>query len=256
MIKTKAAVIIMIAPLAFTGCGTEIRQNDVSVPDILVENLEVHTKDSTLLETNRPTVTTSIVTTSVVTTSTTQKTTTSTSTTSTVSITSTTNTTKAQTMESELITEPIETESVVEVVEPWVKGYDTEESESYDAPQESAHGDLIRIDMRGTYYAPGSWNQYSATGGSGHALIDCNYGGDGYAKGSIASGYLYNLLGYYANGGRTTVWLCVDGYPEMSGLYYLDDSSGADVIDFFYSSNSNCQFSQAGVVSVDVYYAN
>lgn len=251
MIKTKAAVIIMIAPLAFTGCGTEILQSDVSVPDVLVENLEVHTKDRTLLETNRPTVTTSIVTTS-----TTQKTTTSTSTTSTASITSTTTTTKAQTMESELITEPIETESVFEWVEPWVEDYETEESESYDAPQESAHGDLIRIGMRGTYYAPGSWNQYSAIGGSGHSLIDCNYGGDGYAKGSIASGYLYNLLGYYANGGRTTVWLCVDGYPEMSGLYYLDDSSGADVIDFFYSSNSNCQFSQAGVVSVDVYYAN
>ena len=251
MIKTKAAVIIMIAPLAFTGCGTEILQSDVSVPDVLVENLEVHTKDRTLLETNRPTVTTSIVTTS-----TTQKTTTSTSTTSTASITSTTTTTKAQTMESELITEPIETESVFEWVEPWVEDYETEESESYDAPQERAHGDLIRIGMRGTYYAPGSWNQYSAIGGSGHSLIDCNYGGDGYAKGSIASGYLYNLLGYYANGGRTTVWLCVDGYPEMSGLYYLDDSSGADVIDFFYSSNSNCQFSQAGVVSVDVYYAN
>lgn len=251
MIKTKAAVIIMIAPLAFTGCGTEILQSDVSVPDVLVENLEVHTKDRTLLETNRPTVTTSIVRTS-----TTQKTTTSTSTTSTASITSTTTTTKAQTLESELITEPIETESVFEWVEPWVEDYETEESESYDATQESAHGDLIRIGMRGTYYAPGSWNQYSAIGGSGHSLIDCNYGGDGYAKGSIASGYLYNLLGYYANGGRTTVWLCVDGYPEMSGLYYLDDSSGADVIDFFYSSNSNCQFSQAGVVSVDVYYAN
>jgi hypothetical protein len=159
-------------------------------------------------------------------------------------------------MESELITEPIETESVVEVVEPWIEDYETKESESYDAPQESAHGDLIRIGMRGTYYAPGSWNRYSATGGSGHALMDCNYGGDGYAKGSIACGYLYNLLGYYANGGRTTVWLCVDGYPEMSGLYYLDDSSGADVIDFFYSANGNCPFSLAGVVSVDVYYAN
>lgn len=246
MIKTKSAILIMIAALAFTGCGPDTPQSDTDSSDILVENLEVCTEDNFRLETNRLTFTTS----------TTQQTTTSTSTTSTISTTTTTTTTIARTTESALITEPVETELIVEVVEPVVDDYEPDEPEPYGAPQEGAPGDLIRSGMRGTYYAPGSWNGYSATGGSGRALMDCNYGGDGYAKGSIASGYLYNLLGYYANEGRTTVWLYVEGYPEMDGLYYLDDCSGADVIDFFYSANSNCQFSWAGVVSVDVYYAS
>lgn len=246
MIKTKSAISIMIATLAFTGCGADIPQSGMEASDVLVEDLEVCTEISTRLETNRL----------IVTTSTTQKPTTSASTTSTTTTITTTSTTTAQTTESELITEFVETESVVEEFEPAVEEYELDESEPYEAPQEGVPGDLIQSGMRGTYYAPGDWNGYSETGGSGRALMDCNYGGDGYAKGSIASGYLYNLLGYYANGGRTTVWLCVDSYPEMNGFYYLDDCSGADVIDFFYSANSNCQFSWAGVVSVDVYYAN
>lgn len=120
----------------------------------------------------------------------------------------------------------------------------------------SSAGSLIRSGMRGTYYAPGRWNGYSSTGGSGRHLLDCSYGGDGYAKGSIASGYLYDLLGYSSNGNRTAVWLEISGYAEMSGIYYLDDCSGADVIDFYYDQKSNCQFSYAGVVSVDAYYIN
>lgn len=247
MIKTKSAIFIMIATLAFTGCGADIPQSGMEASDVLVEDLEVCTEISTRLETNRL----------IVTTSTTQKPTTSASTISTKTTTITTTlATTAQTTESELITEFVETESVIEAVEPVVEEYESDEPEPYETTQDGAPGDLIQSGMRGTYYAPGDWNGYSETGGSGRALMDCNYGGDGYAKGSIASGYLYNLLGYYANGGRTTVWLCVDGYPEMNGLYYLDDCSGADVIDFFYSANSNCQFSWAGVVSVDVYYAN
>jgi hypothetical protein len=117
-------------------------------------------------------------------------------------------------------------------------------------------GSLIRSNMRGTYYSPGGWNGYSSMGGSGRYLLDCSYGGDGYAKGSIASGYLYDILGYSSNGSRTAVWLEISGYAEMSGIYYLDDCSGADVIDFYYDQTSNCQFSYAGVVSVDAYYIN
>lgn len=117
-------------------------------------------------------------------------------------------------------------------------------------------GSLIRSNMRGTYYSPGGWNGYSSMGGSGRYLLDCSYGGDGYAKGSIASGYLYDILGYSSNGGRTAVWLEISDYDEMSGIYYLDDCSGADVIDFYYNQHSNCQFNYAGVVSVDVYYVN
>ena len=187
------------------------------------------------------TTSTSLTTTSttLTTTATTVKTTTSTTSTTTVVTTA----------------EPIETETetIVEIeTEPETEAPMPEPIET----AEETPGDLIRGGMRGTYYAPGSWNNCSATGGSGRALLDCNYGGDGYAKGSIASGYLYNLLGYYQNGGRTTVWLEVSGYSDMNGLYYLDDCSGADVIDFFYNANGNCQFNYDGVVSVDVYYAN
>lgn len=169
-----------------------------------------------------------------------------TSTTTTTPTTTTTLVTKAELIQTEIeATVQIETEPRTEASMP----------ELVETP-EGNPGALIRRGMRGTYYAPGSWNNYSATGGSGRALLDCNYGSDGYAKGSIASGYLYNLLGYYQNNGRTTVWLNVNGYPDMNGLYYLDDCSEADVIDFFYNANGNCQFCYAGVVSVDVYYAS
>lgn len=241
MIKIKSTILILIVTLSLTGFGADTPQDDSSTSDVLFEDLEVCTSDTTRFETNHLTLTLS----------TTQNPTTSASTASTT----TTTTTAIQTAEPELVTEPVETEAPVEVVEPVVEDCEPDEPKSYEASPE-AHGDLIRISMRGTYYAPGRWNRYSTTGGSGRSLMDCNHGGDGYAKGSIASGYLYNLLGYYSNGGRTTVWLNVDGYPDMNGLYYLDDCSGADVIDFFYSANRNCQFSRAGVVSVDVYYAN
>lgn len=170
----------------------------------------------------------------------------------------TTSTTQATTTSMQLTTEG--TESITELA--------TEcQSESIETKAEldiveiieepvaaSSAGSLIRSGMRGTYYTPGGWNGYSSMGGSGRNLLDCSYGGDGYAKGSIASGYLYDVLGYSSNGNRTAVWLEISGYSEMSGIYYLDDCSGADVIDFYYDQTSNCQFSYAGVVSVDAYY--
>ena len=248
MIKIKSTILSLIVTLSLTGFGADTPQNDSSTSDVLFEDSEVCTADITRFETNHLTLTMS----------TTQNPTTSASTASTIlttTTTTTTTTTAVQTKEPELVTEPAKTEAPVEVAEPVVENCEPDEPKSYEASQE-ASGDPIRIGMRGTYYAPGRWNRYSTTGGSGRSLMDCNHGGDGYAKGSIASGYLYNLLGYYSNGGRTTVWLNVDGYPDMNGLYYLDDCSGADVIDFFYSANRNCQFSRAGVVSVDVYHAN
>ena len=246
MIKTKSALLVLMTTVAFTGCGSDIPLNDAGASDVLVEESEACIEVLPSFETTRL----------IFTTSTTQSTTATTTTTAAATTTALTTTTEAQTeieTQTEVVTEP-------EYVEPepteTSEEFNLDEPEPYVEPQEGAPGALIRSGMRGTYYAPGSWNGYSATGGSGRALLDGNYGGDGYAKGSIASGYLYNLLGYYANDGRTTVWLYVDGYPEMNGLYYLDDCSGADVIDFFYNANSNCQFSWAGVVSVDVYYAN
>lgn len=103
---------------------------------------------------------------------------------------------------------------------------------------------------RGTYYAYG----YQCTGGSGRALIDCSYGSGG-VKGSIASSYLYRNYGYNYNGKRTMVYLEISGYPSMNGYYYLDDSDAGNpnVIDFYYTYNSNCQFQYQGVVSVDCY---
>jgi len=114
-------------------------------------------------------------------------------------------------------------------------------------------GGVLRSGVKGTYYAPGSWNGWSNVGGSGRYLLDCKYSSDGFVKGSIASLYLYNLYGYNAHGGRTQVWLEVCGRPEMSGIYYLDDCSGGDVIDFYYDQECNCQFCGQGIVSVDVY---
>lgn len=108
---------------------------------------------------------------------------------------------------------------------------------------------FVKTFSRGTYYAYGG----PRSGGSGRQLIDCSYG-DGGIKGSIASWYLYNNYGYNYNGKRTTVYLEVDGYPQMNGLYYLDDSCAPgynDVIDFFFLYNSNCPFQCQGVVKVN-----
>ena len=103
---------------------------------------------------------------------------------------------------------------------------------------------------RGTYYAYG----YQCTGGSDRSLIDCSYGSGG-VKGSIASSYLYRNYGYNYNGKRTMVYLEISGYPSMNGYYYLDDSDAgnSNVIDFYYTYKSNCQFQYQGVVSVDCY---
>lgn len=223
MLKTKSVMLILMAALAFAGCGTDTSRQSTVATDVLVETSEVYAE------------------TSVSSTAATKTTQTTSKTTTTSTATSTTATTTLVTTTSEpIVTEPV-VQEVVKPTKPLIAG---------------TPGALIYSGMRGTYYAPGSWNGYSATGGSGRSLLDCNGGGDGYAKGSIASRYLYNLLGYHSNGGRTAVWLSVAGYPDMDGIYYLDDCSGANVVDFFYNANGNCQFCYAGVVSVDIYYVN
>ena len=102
---------------------------------------------------------------------------------------------------------------------------------------------------RGTYYCYGC-EKY---GGSGRYLYDCSYGNGNGIKGSVASSYLYSNYGYNYNGQRTTVYLEVNGYPELSGLYFVDDSDAGNwnVIDFFYIYASNCPFANQGVVEVD-----
>ena len=105
---------------------------------------------------------------------------------------------------------------------------------------------------RGTYYAYGC----ECYGGSGRYLYDCSYGDGNSIKGSVASSYLYNTLGYNYNGERTKVYLEVNGYQNMDGWYYVDDSDAGNhnVIDFFYIYGSNCPFRNQGVVEVDCYY--
>ena len=106
---------------------------------------------------------------------------------------------------------------------------------------------------RGTYYAYGG----PRNGGSQRQLIDCSIG-DGTVKGSIASSYLYQNYGYNYNGKRTTVYLEIEGYSQMSGYYYLDDcdAGNSNVIDFFFLYESNCPFKEQGIVQVDCYIVN
>lgn len=240
MIKTKSAIILMLLASVLAGCGTDLPPEDAGATDVLVETSEVYTEppaSSTTTKTTQTIQKTTLITTTIATSTTTVEVTTVTE----------------QVTEPATVTEPVVTEPATE---PEPEQVVQEVVEPTEAPVSGTAGGLIYSGMRGTYYAPGSWNGYSAVGGSGRSLLDCNGGGDGYAKGSIASRYLYNLLGYYSNGGRTAVWLSVAGYPDMDGIYYLDDCSGADVIDFFYNANGNCQFCYAGVVSVDIYYVN
>lgn len=108
---------------------------------------------------------------------------------------------------------------------------------------------FVKNFSKGTYYAHGCQKK----GGSTRSLIDCSVGND-LVKGSIASSYLYLNYGYNYNGKRTMVYLEVDGYPEMNGHYFLDDSNSfsyKNVIDFYYTHGSSCPFSKQGVVSVD-----
>ena len=106
---------------------------------------------------------------------------------------------------------------------------------------------------RGTYYAYGG----PRNGGSQRQLIDCSIA-DGTVKGSIASSYLYQNYGYNYNGKRTTVYLEIEGYSQMSGYYYLDDcdAGNSNVIDFFFLYESNCPFKEQGIVQVDCYIVN
>lgn len=111
----------------------------------------------------------------------------------------------------------------------------------------------IKKFTRGTYYAYGGPRK----GGSQRQLIDCSIG-DGTVKGSIASSYLYRNYGYNYNGKRTMVYLEIEGYPSMTGYYYLDDcdAGNPNVIDFFFLYGSNCPFRRQGVVQVDCYIVN
>lgn len=111
----------------------------------------------------------------------------------------------------------------------------------YSEPIKETPGEYVG-EFQATYYT--AW--IGACGGSGRSLIDCSYGSE--VKGSIASSTLYNLYGYNRNG-RTMVYIECDSCPELSGNYYLDDSTAGWVtytIDFYYESGYNCPFQYTG----------
>lgn len=126
------------------------------------------------------------------------------------------------------------------------------------------YDDVYKVFMHGTYYCGSS----GTIGGSGRNLIDCSVG-DGIIKGSVASYFLYTELGYNLNGNRTVIYLEIPEFPEMNGLYYVDDCSTSEnvtvgnttidaneTIDFFYTNANNCPFQNIGVVEVKCYLVN
>lgn len=148
------------------------------------------------------------------------------------------------------------TETILNITKPVVTTTTTipvtmeEYTEPIPEPEELTY---VKSFTRGTYYAYGG----PRNGGSQRQLIDCSIG-DETVKGSIASSYLYQNYGYNYNGKRTTVYLEIEGYSQMSGYYYLDDcdAGNSNVIDFFFLYESNCPFKEQGVVQVDCYIVN
>lgn len=115
----------------------------------------------------------------------------------------------------------------------------------------------LKTFSRGTYYTGQYYSSNPSTvkGGSGRTLVDCSIGDGTGVKGSIASNYIQRNYGYNRNDGRTLVYIECEQYPEMNGVYYLDDSQryNNEVVDFYYYYNSNCPFQYQGVITVDAW---
>lgn len=103
----------------------------------------------------------------------------------------------------------------------------------------------------GTYY-PATAYYDGVCGGSSRTLLGYGDYGDNI-RGSIASRSLQETYGYNRNG-RTTVYLEFPEFPEMDGLYYVDDCSAHyGIIDVFVWSSSACPFGVKGKTPVDCY---
>ena len=76
-----------------------------------------------------------------------------------------------------------------------------EETTTTTTDTSSVNRTFVKNFSRGTYYCYGK----AMKGGSGRQLISCAVGDD-FAKGSIASSYLYRNYGYNYNGSRTYVF--------------------------------------------------
>lgn len=154
---------------------------------------------------------------------------TTTTTTSETTITTNTSTTSTTTEEinTTIVTGAIATEDTTET-----------STETYTDSNNSSTETFIGTFSRGTFYTIGSY------GGSGRTLVS------GY---SIASRALYELYGY----GDFKIRIECDSFPELNGIYSLDDCSAAgnyEVIDFWFAPNDvPSYFRKMGVFEVRAY---
>ena len=103
----------------------------------------------------------------------------------------------------------------------------------------------------GTYY-PATAYYDGVCGGSTRTLLGYGDYGDNI-RGSIASRSLYEMYGYNRNG-RTTVYLEFPEFPEMDGLFFVDDCSAYyGIIDVFVWSDAACPFGVKGRTPIDCY---
>lgn len=103
----------------------------------------------------------------------------------------------------------------------------------------------------GTYY-PATAYYDGVCGGSTRTLLGYGDYGDNI-RGSIASRSLQEAYGYNRNG-RTTVYLEFPEFPEMDGLFFVDDcSANYGIIDVFVWSSSACPFGVKGKTPIDCY---
>lgn len=103
----------------------------------------------------------------------------------------------------------------------------------------------------GTYY-PATAYYDGVCGGSTRTLLGYGDYGDNI-RGSIASRSLQEAYGYNRNG-RTTVYLEFPEFPEMDGLFFVDDcSANYGIIDVFVWSSSACPFGVKGRTPIDCY---
>lgn len=216
-------------------------ENDPSNKNSIIEKSLATTNQIEITETTSTTNT--IVTTTRTTTSTTTDTTT---TTTEITTTSTVIETEEVTIAA-IVEETTEAyvELQTEVVDTTNSNYDENINNSSDSEvviEDTTTGNetLIGTFSRGTYYCG-----YEGTyGGSGRTLQS------GY---SIASRAIYEWYGY----GDYKVRIECDEYPELNGIYSLDDCSAPgnyNVIDFYYNYNSVPNyFYQCGVLTVRAY---
>lgn len=104
--------------------------------------------------------------------------------------------------------------------------------------------------FRGTYYRG---NCVPCKGGSGRWLKNC-YVSDDLIRGSVACRAVCERYGYSLNGEPTVVRVVCSSYPEINGLYTVDDCCASlGVMDFYFEDYSRCPWQFDGVVNVEAW---